>query len=54
MNENKKKENEELIQYIINHGEITPDSIFWNDLDAMGEEGLLKNKIIKIKIYTGK
>ena len=54
MIENQKKEKEEIIQYIINHGEITIDSKFWNDLEVMGEEGLLKNKIIKITIYTGK
>ena len=53
-NENLKKENEKIIKWTINHGEITQESKFWNDFDDIGEEELLKNKIIKVKIFTGK
>lgn len=44
----------ELIQYSGNYGGITQDSKFWDDFEELGEETLLKLKIIKIKIYTGK
>ena len=53
-NENLKKENEKIIKWTINHGEITQESKFWNDFEDIGEEELLKNKIIKVKIFTGK
>ena len=54
MEENAKKENEKIIKWTINHGEITLESKFWEDCEEMGEEELLKNKIIKVKIFTGK
>lgn len=44
----------ELIKYSGNYGGITQDSKFWDDFEDMGEEALLKNKIVKVKIYTGK
>ena len=43
----------ELIHYSGNYGGITQDSKFWDDYEDMGEEELLKHKIIKIKIYSG-
>ena len=46
-------ENKELIKYTGNFGLITQDSVFWDDFEEMGEEKLLKHKIIKVKIYTG-
>ena len=54
MDENLKNEKEKIIKWTINHGEITQESKFWNDFEDIGEEELLKNKIIKVKIFTGK
>ena len=53
MSEQDEEEEQELIKYTRNYGEITKDSKFWNDLEQFGEDKLLKLKIIKIKIYTG-
>ena len=47
------EEEKELIKYSFNYGGITPESVFWDDYEEMGEENLLKHKIIKVKIYTG-
>ena len=52
-NEENEKE-KELIKYTGVYGGITQESKFWDDLEDMGEENLLKHKIIKVKIYTGK
>jgi hypothetical protein len=47
-------EEKSLIKYLSNYGGFTPESQFWDDLEDMGEKELLKRKIIKIKVYTGK
>lgn len=47
------EEEEEFVQYSGNYGGITQESVFWDDYEDMGEETLLKHKIIKIKIYSG-
>ena len=47
-------EEKELIQYSGNYGVIYPDYKFWDDFEEMGEDILLKSKIIKIKIFLGK
>jgi len=50
-------ENEEdnsLIKYSFIFGTMKTISNFWDDLEDLGEKELLKYKIIKIKIYTGK
>lgn len=44
----------EIVKYTGNYGGITQESKFWDDFEDMGEEELLKNKIVKVKIYTGK
>jgi serine/threonine protein kinase len=40
----------EIIHYSGNFGGITSESKFWDDLEEIGEDILLKSKIIKIKI----
>ena len=47
------EEEKEIIKYTGNYGGINQESKFWEDLEDMGEEELLKNKIVKIKIYSG-
>ncbi len=47
------EEDKEIIKCIGNYGGITQDSKFWDDSEELGEDTLLKLKIIKIKIYTG-
>ena len=47
------EEDKELIHYSGNYGGISQDSKFWDDYEDMGEEELLKHKIIKIRIYLG-
>ena len=50
-------ENEEdnsLIKYSCIFGKMKKISKFWDDLEDLGEKELLKYKITKIKIYTGK
>ena len=53
MSEDSDEENS-LIKYSGNYGGITQESQFWDDFEDIGEQELLKRKIIKIKIYTGK
>ena len=55
-NKEETEEDEEeklLINYTNNYGGISQESDFWDDLEEMGEEELLKHKIIKVKIFTG-
>jgi len=52
-NEVQEEEGKELIQYSGNFGGIDQESKFWDDYEEMGEEELLKHKIVKIKIFTG-
>ena len=52
-NNEEDEEEKELIKYSYNYGGITQESVFWDDYEEMGEENLLKHKIIKVKIYTG-
>ena len=47
------EEEKELIQYSGNFGGIDQESQCWDDYEEMGEEELLKHKIVKIKIFTG-
>ena len=47
------EEEKELIQYSGNFGGIAQESQCWDDYEEMGEEELLKHKIVKIKIFTG-
>ena len=54
MSEEEEQEDNEIIKYSSNYGGITQESKFWDDFEDMGEEELLKNKIVKVKIYTGK
>ena len=55
MSENESEDSEkEIVHYTGNYGGITQESKFWDDLEEMGEEELLKHKIIKLKIYSGK
>ena len=54
MSESDESENKEIVHYTGNYGGITQESKFWDDYEDMGEEELLKHKIIKLKIYTGK
>ena len=54
MSEEEEQEEKEIIKYSGNYGGITQESKHWDDLEDMGEEELLKNKIVKVKIYTGK
>lgn len=51
--EGEEEEEKELIQYSGNYGGIDQDSKFWDDFEEMGEDELLKHKIVKIKIFTG-
>ena len=48
------EEDEEFIKTTFEYGLITQDSKFWDDYEDMGEEELLKSKIVKVKIYKGK
>ena len=43
-----------LIKYSFIFGTMKKISNFWDDLEDLGEKELLKYKITKIKIYTGK
>ena len=53
--EEEEADDSELIKYSGNYGSITNDSKFWDDFEDIGEEEvLLKSKIVKVKIYTGK
>ena len=52
-NNEEDEEEKELIKYSFSYGGITPESVFWDDYEEMGEGNLLKHKIIKVKIYTG-
>ena len=54
MSEYSDEEDKSLIKYSGNYGGITQESQFWDDFEDIGEKELLKRKIIKIKIYTGK
>ena len=54
MSEEEEHEDNEIIKYTGNYGGINQESKHWDDLEDMGEEELLKNKIVKVKIYTGK
>ena len=54
MSEEEEHEDNEIIKYSGNYGGINQESKHWDDLEDMGEEELLKNKIVKVKIYTGK
>ena len=54
MDEESEQDDNEIIKYSGNYGGITQDSKFWEDLEEMGEDELLKSKITNIKIYTGK
>ena len=47
------EEENKLIKYSRNYGGIGYNSKFWDDSEELGEDALLKFKIIKIKIYTG-
>ena len=47
------EEEKELIKYTGIFGFFTQESVFWDDFEEMGEQNLLKHKIIKVKIYTG-
>ena len=47
------EEENKLIKYSRNYGGIGYNSKFWDDSEELGEDTLLKLKIIKIKIYTG-
>ena len=47
-------ENESVIDYTENYGEITTKSEIWDDFEDFGENQLLNSKISKIKIYLGK
>ena len=42
-----------VIKYTGNYGGITNESKFWDDLEDLGYETLMKHKITKIKIYSG-
>ena len=53
MSEQSEEEEKELIKYTGNYGGITQESKFWDDFEDIGEEELLKLKIVKLKIYTG-
>jgi hypothetical protein len=53
MSEQSDEEEKELIKYTGNYGGITQESKFWDDFEDIGEEELLKLKIVKLKIYTG-
>ena len=46
-------EDNNLIKYTPNFGEITQDSKCWDDFRDFGEKQLSKMKIIKIKVFTG-
>ena len=54
MSEENEQDDKEIIKHTGNFGGITPESKFWDDSEDIGEEELLKNKIVKVKIYTGK
>ena len=47
------EEDQQIIKYTGNYGEVTEESEYWDDLEELGEETLINLKIIKIKIYTG-
>ena len=53
MSEEEDEDEFDHIHYSGNYGGITQESKFWDDLEDMREEGLLKRKIIKVKIYIG-
>ena len=46
------EEDQQIIKYTGNYGVVTEDSKYWDDLEELGEDTLLKLKIIKIKIYS--
>ena len=48
------EEDNSIIKYSGNYGDITLESKFWDDLEDYGEKKLLNLKIIKIRIYSGK
>ena len=52
MNQDSDEEGKKLIKYTGNYGYNTLNSQFWDDFEDFGEEGLIANKITKIKIYT--
>ena len=57
MSESGDEEENELVKYTGNYGGIDQESKFWDDYEEMGGEkgeDLLKYKIVKIRIYTGK
>ena len=51
--EESNEENNELIKYTGVYGGIDQESKLWDDFEDMGEEELLKHKIVKIQIFTG-
>ena len=46
-------EDKELIKYSGIYGGIDQESKHWDDFEEMGEDELLKHKIVKITIFTG-
>ena len=52
--ESNNKEENKIIHYSGSYGGITYESKFWNDFEDIGEKELLKLKIVKIKIFSGK
>jgi hypothetical protein len=48
-----KEEDDSKIHYTMNIGSINNESIFWNDLEDIGQKELMKMKITKIKVYIG-
>lgn len=52
--ENNEEQNNSIIQYSHLYGCITLESKCWDDFEDKGEKELLKNKITKIKVFTGK
>jgi len=52
-NENESEDNS-LIQQSLNYGIVDQDSKYWDDVEEIGENDILKYKISKIKIFSTK
>ena len=53
MSDNEEEQEQDKIECTCNYGGITQESKFWDDLEDLGENELLHNKIVKVKVYTG-
>ena len=53
MSDNEEEDNS-LIKYSGNYGDITQESKFWDDFEDFGEKKIMNLKITKVRIYSGK